>query len=323
MSGAPQATTGQVADSIEVPALGDALQLVLAGVLEREPATGRRSFTVWETSTSDGPASAPIRAPIRHGDAADLPVDRLDLAGVHARADLDAERRDRRRRSPSAQRTARAGPSNVAKNPSPAVSTSVPRNRPSSARTTPVVLARRARPSALSPSSAAFSVEPTMSVNITVASTRSRSASSPRTSATKRSISSSERVLFTDRRGSARHPGARRTARPGIRSAISRLLDREVEVAFPGEHERRHVDRRRSACVALIPRFIRSSAIAAPGLADFRMYDASHATSRSSSSVPARPRLGDSCRASSRSPHVSSMRARYPSWSCLYAGSDA
>ena len=39
-----------------------------------------------------------------------------------------------------------------------------------------------------------------------------------------------------------------------------------------------------SAWVALISRFMSSRATAAPGLADFRMYDASHATSRSSDS---------------------------------------
>jgi hypothetical protein len=38
------------------------------------------------------------------------------------------------------------------------------------------------------------------------------------------------------------------------------------------------------AGVALICRFMRSSATAAPGLADFRMYEANHSTRRSSDS---------------------------------------
>jgi len=46
------------------PSVGDALELVVARNLEvrREPAT--RSFTVWETRTSDGPAFGATRAPI-------------------------------------------------------------------------------------------------------------------------------------------------------------------------------------------------------------------------------------------------------------------
>ena len=62
-----------------------------------------------------------------------------------------------------AQRMARAGPSKVVKKPSPAVSRSSPRNRASSRRTTAWCACRRFR-QALSPSSAARSVEPTMSV---------------------------------------------------------------------------------------------------------------------------------------------------------------
>jgi hypothetical protein len=74
----------------------------------------------------------------------------------------------------SAHRTARAGPSNVAKNPSPAVSTSTPRNRTSNPRTTAwcrSIICRHA----WSPYVAARSVAPTMSVNKIDASTRSNS----------------------------------------------------------------------------------------------------------------------------------------------------
>ena len=71
-----------------------------------------------------------------------------------------------------AHRTALAGASNEAKKPSPAVSISRPRYRPSIART--VAWWRSAIAfHASSPSSEAREVEPTMSVNSTVARTRS------------------------------------------------------------------------------------------------------------------------------------------------------
>ena len=76
--------------------------------------------------------------------------------------------------SESAQRTARAGPSNVARNPSPAVPISRPAYRASCSRTR-AWWARRTSAHAASVSSAARAVEPTMSVNRTVASTRSLS----------------------------------------------------------------------------------------------------------------------------------------------------
>ena len=80
-----------------------------------------------------------------------------------------------------AHRTARAGPSNVARNPSPVVSTSVPRWRVDLALRPLVMSARAVASTRASPSSAALLVESTMSVNSTVASTRSASAASGRT----------------------------------------------------------------------------------------------------------------------------------------------
>src|SRR2546423_4837018 len=76
----------------------------------------------------------------------------------------------------TAQRTARAGPSKVARNPSQRFFTSLPRKRVSCCRTASSYRSRRVR-HCRSPISAARFVEPTMSVNITVARTRSRSGS--------------------------------------------------------------------------------------------------------------------------------------------------
>ena len=98
-----------------------------------------------------------------------------------------------RPRSPSVRRTAcahaiaRAGPSKLAKTPSPAVSISRPRNLAISDRTAAwwrAISSRQAR----SPSCAARSVEPTMSVNSTVARIRSGSWRPP-TPVTNRSVS--------------------------------------------------------------------------------------------------------------------------------------
>ena len=84
---------------------------------EPDPAT--RSFTVCDTITSDGCAAAPTRAPMLTR-CRPLPVDRLHLARVDPDADLDPEGNHRWTHA-WPQRTARAGPSNVAKKPSPAV----------------------------------------------------------------------------------------------------------------------------------------------------------------------------------------------------------
>ena len=79
-----------------------------------------------------------------------------------------------------AQRIARAGPSKLAKKPSPAVSNSLPRKRVSSRRTISWCSRRRSR-HARSPIAAAWAVDPTMSVKRTVARTRSDSSPSSST----------------------------------------------------------------------------------------------------------------------------------------------
>src|SRR3954467_6749717 len=97
-----------------------------------EPAT--RSLTVWETSTSPGPASEAIRAPVWTAMPRILgPSSSHSPVWMPARISTPSCRTA----SPavSAQRTARAGPSKAARKPSPAVSTSRPRKRSSSRRT--------------------------------------------------------------------------------------------------------------------------------------------------------------------------------------------
>ena len=81
-----------------------------------------------------------------------------------------------RRRVAWAHRTARAGPSNVARKPSPMVLTSRPRYRARCARTTWSCRRSRTCRHARSPRAADCAVESTMSVNSTVASTRSSTA---------------------------------------------------------------------------------------------------------------------------------------------------
>ena len=72
-----------------------------------------------ETSTSPGVGERRDARADVDGDALDARLGELDLARVQPGADLEAERRERASRIAHAQRTARAGPSNVARNPSP------------------------------------------------------------------------------------------------------------------------------------------------------------------------------------------------------------
>src|SRR5215210_40764 len=150
-----------------------------------EPPT--RSFTVEETSTSPPPASAATRAPVETAIPASLPS-----WSSHSPVWTPARISRPSPRIPStsacAHRIARAGPSKLAKNPSPAVSFSSPRNRLSSRRTRAWWRSSRSRHAA-SPSSAARSVEPTMSVKRSVASTLSGTAGAD-SPATSRSTSS-------------------------------------------------------------------------------------------------------------------------------------
>ena len=77
-------------------------------------------------------------------------------------------------------------------------------------------------------------------------------------------------------------PGSSTSLAPAIRSAVSLIcsIPKSRSPVLPITSVGTWIER--SACVALISRFIRSSATAAPGLADLRMYEASQATSCSS-----------------------------------------
>ena len=97
-----------------------------------EPAT--RSFTVCETRTSPAAANAETRAPIETAIPATLPSSTSHSPACRPRRTSRPSARTASRIA-SAQRIARGGPSNRAKNPSPAVSSSTPRNRASCRRT--------------------------------------------------------------------------------------------------------------------------------------------------------------------------------------------
>ena len=106
-----------------------------------------------------------------------------------------------------------------------------------------VVVGRAARASARSPSSAARSVEPTMSVNRTVASTRSGSARGA-VPVRNSSISSSDGVDVAAQRDMVDPRRTRPAARRGCCSAISARPRPGASVAGAVQDQRRHADRR-------------------------------------------------------------------------------
>src|SRR5437867_1037840 len=138
-----------------------------------DPAT--RSLTVLETRISPGPAWAATRAPMC---TATPPIFSPTIS--HSPVCRPARTSSPSSRTESliarAHRIARAGPSKLAKKPSPAVSSSRPRNRSSWRRIT-TWCEERSSAQRWSPRSDALAVEPTMSVKRTVLSTVSGSAS--------------------------------------------------------------------------------------------------------------------------------------------------
>ena len=132
-----------------------------------DPAT--RSLTVEETRISPGRACAARRAPMLTAMPVSLSPMTSHSPVCRPGADFETESADGLPIA-WAQRIARIGPSKVAKKPSPAVSISRPRNRPSCWRTSAWWRSTSSRQRA-SPSSASFAVEPTMSVKRTVART--------------------------------------------------------------------------------------------------------------------------------------------------------
>jgi hypothetical protein len=121
-------------DCVQAPLAGHALELVFASIPNTKPEPATRSLTVEETSTSEGPAIAPTRAPIITA----IPPTFSSIAStspVCSPARTGSPIACSASTVASAQRTARLGPSKVAKNPSPAVSISRPRYLPIIART--------------------------------------------------------------------------------------------------------------------------------------------------------------------------------------------
>ena len=173
---------------IEVPAVRDTFQLVLAGVCEGDPTPRdeilHRGRDEHFRRTREGGDTSPDV----DGDAATLPpmsshspvcIRRGSPARAHGPLPIGWP-----------HRTARAGPSNVASNPSPVVSISVPGIDAICARP-PRGGARAALSMLRRLCSRPCSVDPTMSVNSTVASTRSNTACSACRVAEKLTISRS------------------------------------------------------------------------------------------------------------------------------------
>ncbi len=159
-------------DGEEAPFAGHALELEepRSTNSSRDPIT--RSRSVLDTSTSFGPQGAHPRADARR--SADVVPRTSHSPGATRRA----PRGQRLHRVADRHRAAdrRAGPSNIARKPSPEVLTSRPRNRASCDRTTASCASSNACQSR-SPIFAAVCVESTMSVNSTMASTRSSATS--------------------------------------------------------------------------------------------------------------------------------------------------
>ncbi len=124
-----------------------------------------------DTRISPGPASDEIREPVTTAMPATLsPTSSHSPMCTPARSSRSIARA--RSMIALAHAIARAGPSNRQKKPSPAVSTSTPRWRESSARTSAWCRVSRSR-QARSPTCVARSVDATRSVNNTVARTES------------------------------------------------------------------------------------------------------------------------------------------------------
>ena len=149
-----------------------------------EPAT--RSLTVADTRISPSSAAAAIRAPVLTAIPATLSP-RSSHSPVWTPARISRPPRVAALMISCAHLIARAGPSNEAKKPSPAVSSSRPRNLAICRLDACWCFARRSR-HARSPTAAARSVDRTMSVNSNVVSTLS--GMSPRCGSARNRLSS-------------------------------------------------------------------------------------------------------------------------------------
>src|SRR5215212_6691851 len=84
--------SGSVDGAIETPSTGHALERVFASVFEGQPGASHQLFDGLRDQDLRRGSCGTYSRPDRYRDASDLPVDRLDLAGVYPCPDLDAER---------------------------------------------------------------------------------------------------------------------------------------------------------------------------------------------------------------------------------------
>ena len=123
-----------VGNGKEPPRARDALQSVLTPVNEREARSGHQVLHSLRNEHLEGPAAEPTLAPMFRAMPPSLPSI-VSHSPVCSPARISIPRGGTSWTMVSAQRMARAGPSNEAKNPAPAVPISTPRKRPSKART--------------------------------------------------------------------------------------------------------------------------------------------------------------------------------------------
>ena len=222
----------------QAPLVGNALEAVEATVLEFDPRTATRSLTVEETSTSRGPAAEETREPMWTA-VPPMSSESISISPVCSTSPhLDAQGSDR-----LADRDGRSdGPGRPVEHRQESVTcdgTSRPRNRSNSRRTTVLcdwMTSRHRR----SPRRAASCVEPTMSVNSTVARTRSGSGAG-RTPVTNSWISltiasaSPAQIKLSS-------PGSSTNRAFGMCAARYRPCPTASRIASP-EGSRRHLDR--------------------------------------------------------------------------------
>ncbi len=157
-------------DRDQPPASGHSLEFVFAEVVELD---GRPDDEILHGARNEDLPStgeSPDTGSDVDCEAPEIVTPYLALAGVDADAYLDPEFTCRGT-DRFAAANPRAGPSKEARKPSPVVLISLPRNTRSCSRIR-ASCASRSRCHRWSPIAAAVSVEPTMSVKITVASTR-------------------------------------------------------------------------------------------------------------------------------------------------------
>src|SRR5438093_7035506 len=103
-----------VARRVELPALADAFERVLAAVVELDPCAGNQVPDRARDEHLPGPGKLGHPCADMHGDARDVAVPRRHLAGVEPGTDLEPDERDGVP-DPQAHLIARAGPSKVAR----------------------------------------------------------------------------------------------------------------------------------------------------------------------------------------------------------------